>query len=512
VTSRDRLRGLVIRDRAHRVTLGELPPAESLRLIRSIAPDARPDDASELAGLCGHLPLALAIAAEHAARRRPDQLGGLIEQMRKERLDAFEGADESGDLRAIFSWSHRALPPEAARLFELLGLYPGADFDVPAVAALHGAPWPDTRRLLTRLADLHLVNDTGDGRYEMHDLVRSHATELANRLPDEVRTPALDRLFSWYLHSSQNARLKRDDRESSFKVSPLLDRVTPMSFDHATEAIKWYDVERRNLASVIRLARATGRDRCTYELVESCEGDLSGRDLDLLTELLTLSLDSCTRLDERLPEAFTNSTLGMRYNDQGDDCEKAVQYFERALELLTAEGHELGQSRVLGNLAIAHDKLGHHHLAVELFEQTLVIKRRIGDEAGEARVLGNLAEVYGRLGRRTDQPRPDLPRPRPARRGRRRLAARRGHLRPDPGTPLRRPGPRRTPRTNRRHRPPRQPPDTSMTRAEGFKPYSCPVTVCEVAVVGTGQVGDDDVRRRSAGRRGAERTRRAAGR
>ncbi len=96
VTSRDRLRGLVVREGARRVTLTELAPAEAARLIRSIAPAAGADEVLELAKLCGHLPLALAIAAEHATRRTPDRLGGLIEQMRAEQslLDAFEGSDD----------------------------------------------------------------------------------------------------------------------------------------------------------------------------------------------------------------------------------------------------------------------------------------------------------------------------------------------------------------------------------------------------------------------------------
>ncbi|MFC7479321.1 hypothetical protein ACFQX7_03555 [Luedemannella flava] len=38
----------------------------------------------------------------------------------------------------MFSWSHRHLPPAAARAFDLLGLHPGRDIDAAAVAALAG--------------------------------------------------------------------------------------------------------------------------------------------------------------------------------------------------------------------------------------------------------------------------------------------------------------------------------------------------------------------------------------
>ncbi len=394
VTSRDRLRSLVVREGAHRITLTELAPADSERLIRSIAPDADHHDITELAGICGHLPLALSIAAEHAARRTPEQVAGLIGQLRQSVLDAFEDEDEAGDLRAIMSWSHNALQPPTKGLYEHLGLFPANNFTAPVAAALLGATVADTRRLLGKLADLHLVTDAG-ARYEMHDLIRAHAAELAKQLPDD----GLDRLFSWYLHTAHNARVLRDDRGTLVTLDPPPDGVAPLTFDTAAEAIQWYDDERQVLAAVIRLAHATGHDWYTYQLVEACEGDLSGRDLDLLTELLLLAQDSCTRLDDRLPEAFIHNSLGLRYEDQGDDCERAVVHFEKALEIFTAEGHEIAASRALGNLALAHDKLHHADLAMDLMEQSLAIKRRIGDEAGEARTLANLAHSYYTFGR-----------------------------------------------------------------------------------------------------------------
>ncbi len=398
-TSRDRLRSLVVRDGAYRITLGELPPVESERLIRSIAPDTDADQVTELARSCQHLPLALAIIAEHAAGRSPQQVAELVTQLHAEQsiLDTFDDGDEATGLRAIFSWSHRALQDSTARLYEHLGLFPVSDFAVPAVAALLGATVSDTRRLLTRLADLHLVEDLGNGRFEMHDLVRAHAAELGRLLPD--RTEALERLFSWYTHTGFNARVLRDDRGSDRKLVPPAAGVTPGQFPDAAAAVQWYDDERQTLAAVIRLAHATGHDRYTYELVESCEGDLSGRDLDLLTELLMLAQDSCTRLDDPLPEAFINNTLGLRYMEQRDDCERAIVHFERSAEIFRAAGMDVQVARALGNLSVSHDILGRSSQAIDVAQQGLAIKRRIGDERGQAHSLGNMAAMYHAAGR-----------------------------------------------------------------------------------------------------------------
>ena len=51
---------------------------------------------------------------------------------------ASTAATPATDVRAVFSWSYRALSPAAGRLFRLLGLHPGPDIAVPAAASLAG--------------------------------------------------------------------------------------------------------------------------------------------------------------------------------------------------------------------------------------------------------------------------------------------------------------------------------------------------------------------------------------
>jgi hypothetical protein len=76
VTSRDRLTGLVALQNARRLTLDVLTEAESIALLIEIlgADRARtaPDAVAALAAACGHLPLALRIAAANLTDR-PDE-------------------------------------------------------------------------------------------------------------------------------------------------------------------------------------------------------------------------------------------------------------------------------------------------------------------------------------------------------------------------------------------------------------------------------------------------------
>ena len=187
VTSRDSLAGLVVRDGARRITLKRLADAEALGLLeRLIGRDrlhTEPQAAADLVRLCAALPLALRVAAERVGRRSTTALADTVAELEDEagRLDALgAGGDPLTDIRAVFSWSIRALPEAAARLFRLLGTNPTSDIDAHAAADLAGATLPEARRLLGILTEAHLLDATTHGRFRMHILLRDYARELAS--------------------------------------------------------------------------------------------------------------------------------------------------------------------------------------------------------------------------------------------------------------------------------------------------------------------------------------------
>jgi hypothetical protein len=93
---------------------------------------ADPAAVTQIAALCAHLPLALAIAAARAAARPRFPLPAVAAELRAAagRLNALDTGDPAASIRAVFSWSTDHLTPAAARMFRLLGLHPG-----PAITA-----------------------------------------------------------------------------------------------------------------------------------------------------------------------------------------------------------------------------------------------------------------------------------------------------------------------------------------------------------------------------------------
>ncbi|MGX1881815.1 BTAD domain-containing putative transcriptional regulator [Streptomyces sp. NPDC055287] len=201
ITSRWRQDGLVARDGAYRVELAPLPPEESVNLLSYLATNERvarePEAAALLARLCGHLPLALRITAE-ALAARPElsarKLAEAVEDCCMERLDVVR--DAAASLRTAFGRSYRALPPEVARMFRMLGLYDGRVITVDIAARLSGGNVARARRQLESLAEANLLEKAAGDCYRFHDLIGLYAAECAEEEPAPSRTAALARALA----------------------------------------------------------------------------------------------------------------------------------------------------------------------------------------------------------------------------------------------------------------------------------------------------------------------------
>jgi len=207
VTSRNQLAGLVANEGARLVTLDVLPESEAHELLVSrLGPSrvrAEHDAVTEVARLCAGLPLALGIAATHAAARPGFALTALAAGLRdgQGRLDALDTGDATGSLREVFSWSHQQLSHSAGRLFRLMSVHPGPDMSVQAAASIAGIAVPDAQRALGELSSASLVAERSPGRYSYHDLLRTYAAEQATDCDGDVEVrAAMNRMLDHYRH------------------------------------------------------------------------------------------------------------------------------------------------------------------------------------------------------------------------------------------------------------------------------------------------------------------------
>ncbi|WP_211769451.1 ATP-binding protein [Kutzneria sp. CA-103260] len=406
VTSRNRLGGLVARDGAHRITLDVLPQSEAVALLEDVVGVDRvrgeSDAAVRIAALCDFLPLALRIVAERAVSEPYLTLTDLAtslagEQHRLDQLVA-EG-DESTAVRAVLSWSYRALESAEAGMFRLLSLHAGGEFSVAAAAALSGRGLSDARGVLGSLARQHLLQHTAKDRFRFHDLVRIFAGETCAGVDsDRLRKQATRRMIEWYLRSADAAdRFLVPTRRHLTLTESQVDSLVapPDTFD---DAIAWCERERPNLLAAVRQAEAIGMDDLAWQIpVALCWFYYFRQHWAESLAAYDCGLAAARRCGDRLGEAWILASFGVTYDNLQDDA-RARETTERSLAISEEIGDWWG-------VAIAHTNLGNDYSggralpeAIEHSRLAIETWRRVGDRRGEGIALDNIAECYRKMG------------------------------------------------------------------------------------------------------------------
>jgi DNA-binding SARP family transcriptional activator len=206
---------------------------------------------AETVRLCGYLPLAIRIAATRLRTRQAWTVDDLLSRLRQQNGELTEFVLGDRSVAAAFTLSYRRLSTDQKRLFRLLGLVPGPDFDTNAAAALTGGAAAETERLVEQLVDLHLLQQPTAGRYRFHDLVRIYAAQLAANSDDEKG--ALIRLFDYYLYATSLAMKTVAPQD----VPDGAAAAAPAKPDH-DQALGWLAVERPNLLAAAGHAASHG--------------------------------------------------------------------------------------------------------------------------------------------------------------------------------------------------------------------------------------------------------------
>ncbi len=405
VTSRDSMAGLVARDGAHRLDLDVLPAADAVTLLYTLIgqrAEVDPAAAAALAAQCARLPLALRVAAELAVARPDTPLAGLVVELaglqdRLELLDA--GGDPRTAVVSVFSWSYRHLPPQAGRMFRLLGLHPGADWDRYAAAALAGTGVTRAGQQLAVLARAHLIQPAGADRYGMHDLLRGYAAGLAaGSDSDQARQAALTGLFDYYLAACGAAM----DCLAPFARHHRPDHIpagTPVpAFGDQSTAVAWLDTELATLSAVTACTATRGWPGHTTRLAGTLYLYLAtGHETEGLT-ICTRALAAARDSGDRAAQARVLNNLGAFHYRQGHHLQ-ATDCHQQALAVARDIGDRHTQARGLAGLATVHDQQGRYQQAAHRYRQALSLFRELDDQLGELVTLGNIGVVYLRQSR-----------------------------------------------------------------------------------------------------------------
>jgi transcriptional regulator with XRE-family HTH domain len=400
VTSRRRLSGMAMRTNARQVTLGPMTGAESQLLLRNVIGDdrvdAEPAAITALAEHCAYLPLALRIAAERVATHPHHPVDELLAELDSEehRLDGL-ATDDSLAVRSVFSWSYRDLSSESARMFRLLGVFRRGQLSTPAAAALAGVSPVQGRRLLERLASVHLVESIERDRYRMHDLLHVYAAELVqSQESEQSRREAAVRLTDWYLRTAEHA----NEALAPFRVHMLEvpasgPSVTPLDFGSPVEALRWCDGEVANLLPVMETALAHGLAGTAWRLcIASWDYFKLRMPMGVWVATHELAAQAARAEGDRFAEAWVQTNLAVAKH-RLHDFDAAHRLYQEALATRREIGDQHGEAWTLAGLGLLAAEQREPDAAQPPAEQALALFRDLGDRHGEVTAMATLGEV-----------------------------------------------------------------------------------------------------------------------
>ncbi|MFJ3668898.1 ATP-binding protein [Streptomyces sp. NPDC090106] len=399
VTSRNRLPGLAV-DGCRAVHLDALAPEAAVELLADTLSDGRvaaqPDDARTLVELCAGLPLAVRVAGARLAARPGRRITTMVHAL-KEEHDRLEVLAIDGDhnVRAALDLSYRALPPQAARLYRLLGLHAGPEFGSGVAAAVLAGEASAAPALLETLHDASLLLDAGEERHRFHDLVRLHAAARAREEePLEERERAVRRIADHYLASATRAEEIIDPQHRTmardFGPGPV---VVADVGRNAEAALDWLERELPQLMAVLRRSRAEGSPTVAWQLADALWPLFLRRKFyDDWHGAHEEGLAAATESGDTAAQCRMLTSGGVGRLGSGDHG-RALEMFERAARLFEDRGDRLGLARTLNYRGLALQRLGRSGEAAELFRRAAAELPVHGDRRAGALAGLNLADV-----------------------------------------------------------------------------------------------------------------------
>ncbi|MEW2331395.1 tetratricopeptide repeat protein [Micromonospora chersina] len=422
-------------------SLGVLSRAEAVRLLALTAGvdrvSAEPEAAEEVVQRCGRLPLAIRLAGARLAHRPSWRVTDLASRLADERGGIEQLAIGDQTVAGAFAASYEPLSIRSRRVFRMLAVHPGDDLSSPMAAALADLPLSETVRILDDLVNRHLLEETGSGRFRLHDLVREYATELTRRLDEQqALLAAVDRLLELCLHASLSVAIRLEsqlDAKSLVAEPP----ARPDLLAELRPDIDWLERERASLTALVVYAAKLGRDGLAWRLARAlwrfCYMRSYFDDILLMNQHGLLAAE---RLGDRAaaaqmqnylasayvrtsnyPEAtrLVESTVAI-YQELNDGRSAAryranlgvIYWLTGRLAAAVQLGRELRREElllghvsidyVLPNYGIALAAVGRYTEALELHRLHLFLARTKGDQFHLLNALGHIGMVRARMG------------------------------------------------------------------------------------------------------------------
>ncbi|HKF35274.1 MAG TPA: tetratricopeptide repeat protein, partial [Ktedonobacteraceae bacterium] len=270
---------------------------------------------------------------------------------------------------------------------------------------------------LDALLTQHLLQASGEGRYQLHvivaDYARGHVVESSEQANQQALKAAHTRAAQYYLKRATTTCLPREQRRQISDVHDLIEAI--WQYCQAEQWQEAYDlIEREGIFNDLNRWGAYPILLELYKPLLPSDKWHPGRlqVADIYNHIGWLYFDMgqfkwaqgyyqealsiYKELEDREQEGTMLINLGVVYNRVGNTKE-AVKCYEQALDIHKEMGNRKEEGRTLNNLGLTYSELGRKAEALDCYEEALRIHREVGDRKEEGRALSNLGLLYNAL-------------------------------------------------------------------------------------------------------------------
>jgi tetratricopeptide (TPR) repeat protein len=395
------------------LNLDTLDPSAAAEMVALIAgaerTAAEPEAVSNLTRLCGHLPLAIRVAAGRLASKPHWSVGKLVHQLRdgRKRLDHLSHG--ALDVRESITLSYNALGDDAQRLLRRLG-----DIDPPEVSswmssALLDTPVTEADEVIEELLDAQLLEVAAQAshgtRYRLHDLVGLFARERA-ALEESAssREAALTRALGSCLSVATAAyrAIYGGDYQN------IIGSATHWAVDDqlvsaiVAEPLSWFETDRATITAMIHRAARDAHACACWELACTTSPLFQiGRHYDDWHGVVDVALAATRSSGDLRGQGAVLYRMGWLYTDYAE-YEQAKVHFEQASRLFTHERDDHGRATVTAYLGMVERYRDNDDAALTYFRTALPILRDLDDQWGQAFVLRSIGQINLKRARYSD--------------------------------------------------------------------------------------------------------------
>ncbi len=389
ITSRDKL----MLDDSHSITLDVINTDSAVLVLNGGKEEnnlERYELLSKLARKHGYLPLALQIISHQIKGKNNKYIRRLLDSENGfENLNAINNA-----VLLSFDLSYQQLKDIEKSLFQVLGVFPGYDFNASSCAALLGMDTTNIYISLDILFQQNLIKEVEEERYVLHDLLRDFSRKKYYENNQHDLSP-LVRLTTYYIECINHC----NNILYPYNYMEPIESEYPWGIDNLPlnqkDAFIWLKTELNNILSCLNAIHEYQWTnlyfKLSYVLSQYILKGLPG------WQVVRIYQKACSykNLDKWMCAAI-RTNLALAYYHAGN-FDMAVSIFCEAERFWKELENWQALAYTLGNHAFTLERLGKYPDALDIIQKALEYANPTGNRSIVASILNNKGAVYWRM-------------------------------------------------------------------------------------------------------------------